>query len=194
MHTPLLETDRLILRQFTETDIRALYAIFSDADVNTFLPWFPLKSMEEAATFYEERYAKEYAQPTGYRYAVCLKSDNAPIGYVHVSTDTSHDLGYGLRKEFWHKGIITEASQAVIEQVKTDGVPYITATHDVNNPRSGSVMKALGMRYKYSYEELWQPKNVMVTFRLYQLNFDGNEERVYRAYWDQYTNHFVETF
>lgn len=74
MHTPLLETDRLILRQFTETDIRALYAIFSDADVNTFLPWFPLKSMEEAATFYEERYAKEYAQPTGYRYAVCLKA------------------------------------------------------------------------------------------------------------------------
>ncbi len=194
MHTPQLETDRLILRQFTETDIRALYAIFSDADVNTFLPWFPLKSMEEAATFYEERYAKEYAQPTGYRYAVCLKSDNAPIGYVHVAADDSHDLGYGLRKEFWHKGIVTEASQAVIEQVKTDGVPYITATHDVNNPRSGSVMKALGMRYMYSYEELWQPKNVVVTFRLYQLNFDGNEERVYRTYWDQYTNHFVETF
>ena len=40
-------------------------------------------------------------------------------------------------------------------------------------------MKQLGMRYQYSYEELWQPKNIPVTFRLYQLNLDGQEDRVY---------------
>ena len=50
---------------------------------------------------------------------------------------------------------------------------YITATHDVNNPRSGRVMQAIGMRYCYSYEELWQPKNFPVIFRMYQLNLDG---------------------
>lgn len=77
-------------------------------------------------------------------------------------------------------------------QVKRDGMPYITATHDVNNPRSGMVMQAIGMRYCYSYEELWQPKNFLVTFRMYQLNFDGNDRRVYRAYWDRYEKHFVE--
>ena len=57
-------------------------------------------------------------------------------------------------------------------QLKQTGIPYITATHDVNNPRSGKVMQALGMKYQYSYEELWQPKNFLVTFRMYQLNFD----------------------
>ena len=49
------------------------------------------------------------------------------------------------------------------------------------------------MRYQYSYEEMWQPKNFLVTFRMYQLNLDGNDGRVYRKYWDSYDNHFVET-
>lgn len=92
--------------------------------------------------------------------------------------DDNHDLGYGLRKEFWHKGIVTEASRAVVEQVKKDRFVYITATHDIKNPRSGNVMKSLGMSYKYSYEEQWQPKKFLVTFRMYQLNFDSNDEQV----------------
>ena len=39
----------------------------------------------------------------------------------------------------------------------------------MNNPRSGQVMRRLGMRCAYSYEELVRPKNQRVTFRLYQL-------------------------
>ena len=73
-----------------------------------------------------------------------------------------------------------------------DGVPYITATHDKNNPRSSGVMKQLGMKYQYSYEEQWQPKNIPVTFRMYQLNFDGENDRVYKKYWEQYPVHFIE--
>ena len=80
-----------------------------------------------------------------------------------------------------------------MEQVKKDGLPYITATHDINNPRSGGVMRQIGMKYCYSYEEQWQPKNFPVIFRLYQLNFDGHDERVYKKYWDTYENHFIET-
>lgn len=193
MNTPELETERLRLRKFTEQDISAIYAIFSDKEVNTYLPWYPLTSVAEAKTFYEENFVSVYAKPQGYAYAICLKSDGIPIGYIHVSTGESHDLGYGLRREFWHRGIAAEAARAVIHQVQEDGFPYVTATHDVNNPRSGHVMQAVGMRYQYSYEEMWQPKNFLVTFRMYQLNLDGNDGRVYRKYWDSYDNHFVET-
>lgn len=192
MNTPTLETERLILRKFTPGDMDAFLQIYSDEEVNTYLPWYPLRSMAEAEAFFAERYAPVYAAPDGYRYAVCLKADNVPIGYVNVCTEEHHDLGYGLRKAFWHRGIIREAAQAAVEQVRRDSMPFVTATHDVNNPRSGRVMQALGMRYCYSYEELWQPKNYPVIFRMYQLNLDGNAERVYRAYWDRYEHHFVE--
>ena len=150
MNTPTLETKRLILRKFTEKDLKAIYTIYSDKEVNTFLPWFPLETMEEAKIFYEKQFANQYAKQKAYNYAICLKEDDIPIGYVNLSMDDSFDFGYGLRKEFWHQGIITEACESIIEKLKSDGIPYITATHDVNNPRSGYVMKKLGMTYQYS--------------------------------------------
>ena len=193
MNTPTIETERLILRKFTENDLEAFYQIYSDEEVNLFLPWFPLKNREEAKLFYESRYGTKYREPDAYHYAVCLKKDNIPIGYVNVSMDDSFDFGYGLRKKFWHLGIVTEAGEAVIRRLRMDGIPYITATHDVNNPRSGAVMRRLGMKYQYSYEEQWQPKDFPVIFRMYQLNLDGNEERVYDRYWKASAVHFVET-
>ena len=191
-NTPTLETERLILRKFTENDLEALYQIYRDPDVNRFLPWFPLQSMDEARKFFEDRYASLYAEPQAYAYAICLKRGNRPIGHVKVDMAEPHDFGYGLRAEFWHQGIATEAGRAVTAQVKRDGLPYITATHDVNNPRSGGVMRQIGMKYQYSYEEQWQPKDLLVTFRLYQLNLDGNGSRVYQKYWNESAVHFVE--
>lgn len=194
MNTPTLETERLILRKFTKEDMDALFLILKDEEVNQFLPWYPLKSLEETRKFYEERYASQYAQPQGYAYAICLKNDNLPIGYINVDMEEHHDFGYGLRKEFWHRGITTEAGKAVVQQVKKDELPYITATHDRNNPRSGHVMQQLGMTYRYSYEEQWQPKNFPVIFRMYQLNFNGNDDFVYKKYWNMHPHHFIEKF
>ncbi len=188
MTAPILETRRLILRKFTEQDMEALFLILQDEEVNKFLPWYPVKSMEETISFYEEK----YAQPQAYAYAIELLEDNFPIGYIKVDMEEPHDFGYGLRKEFWQLGIVTEAAKAVIEQVKKDELPYITATHDRNNPRSGGVMQNVGMSYQYSYEEQWQPKNFLVTFRMYQLNLDGNEDRIYKKYWDTSVVHFIE--
>lgn len=189
MNRPTLETNRLVLREFTENDLQAIYEIFGDETVNRFLPWFPLKSLAEAKAFFEKRLGSKQGQ---YHYAVCFKEEKLPIGYVDVSAEDSHDLGYGLRKEFWHQGIITEACKAVIEQLKKDGVPYITATHDIHNPRSGEVMKRLQMQYQYSYEERWQPKDRLVIFRMYQRNLDGQKDRVYKKYWDNTSVHFIE--
>ena len=52
MNTPKIETERLILRKFTEGDIESLFQIYRDEEVNQFLPWFPLKSLDEARSFF----------------------------------------------------------------------------------------------------------------------------------------------
>ena len=165
MNTPQLETQRLILRRFTEAD-------------------------REALAFYKERYAPVYAKAQGYAYAICRKEDNVPIGYVNGETEGARDFGYGLRKEFWGQGIVTEASRAVLAQMKEDGVPFVTATHDRENPRSGRVMQKLGMAYRYSYRELWQPKNRWVTFRMYQMELNGPWPD-YPGYWNRWPCHWV---
>lgn len=193
MNTPQIETESLILRKFTTDDLESIFQIFSDKEVNRFLPWFPLNTFDDTQKFYEEHFERKYGQEHAYSYAVCLRGADDPMGYVNVDTDDSRDFGYGLRREFWHRGIMTQACKAVIEQLRRDGIPYITATHDINNPRSGEVMKRLGMKYRYSYEERWQPKDILVTFRMYQLNLDGQNDRVYQKYWNLYDKHFIET-
>ena len=177
-----IETDRLILRRFEENDMEAVYLLFSDKEVNTFLPWYPVKDLNETMDFFDKQ-----LQCKKYCLAICLKNDDYPIGYVHTEEDDSHDFGYALRKEYWHQGIVSEASHAFIESLKEKGIPYITATHDRN------VMKRIGMKYCYSYKEQWQPKNFPVIFRMYQLNFDGQKNRVYQKYWNLYDEHFIET-
>lgn len=56
VNTPTLETERLILRKFTEEDMNALFLILKDEEANQFLPWYPVKNLEETRRFYEERY------------------------------------------------------------------------------------------------------------------------------------------
>lgn len=187
-----IETKRLILRPFVKNDVTALFRIMSDAAVNRFLPLFPLKTVEEAENYLQEKYLSRYEAGVDFYYALCFKADNVPVGYIKVSEDDSHDLGYGLRREYWNKGIMTEACRAVLEAVEKAGLPYVTATHDVNNPVSGEVMRKAGLIYRYSYEELWQPKNIPVIFRLYQINFHGRDGRVYKKYWDNASVRFVE--
>ena len=96
MNTPTLETQRLLLRKFTAADLDALYEIFRDEEVNTFLPWFPLKSLDDARDFYEARNARAYRLPCAYRYAICPKAENIPIGY---STSRQPFYNPSIRKE-----------------------------------------------------------------------------------------------
>ncbi|MEI0490060.1 GNAT family N-acetyltransferase [Brachyspira pulli] len=189
----MLNTQRLIIRKFNIDDTEALFSILSDEEVNKYLPWFPFKSLEDTKNHLVNFYLKTNDNNNFYRYAVCLKENNIPIGYIHFENNNdNNDFGYGLKKEYWNKGIITEAAKTVIEELKRNNVKYITATHDRNNIASGEVMKKIGMTYKYSYEELWQPKNFLVVFRMYQLNLDDNKERVYKGYLEKYSNHFIE--
>ncbi|MEI0567898.1 GNAT family N-acetyltransferase [Brachyspira pulli] len=189
----MLNTQRLIIRKFNIDDTEALFSILSDEEVNKHLPWFPFKSLEDTKNHLVNFYLKTNDNNNFYRYAVCLKENNIPIGYIHFENNNdNNDFGYGLKKEYWNKGIITEAAKTVIEELKRNNVKYITATHDRNNIASGEVMKKIGMTYKYSYEELWQPKNFLVVFRMYQLNLDDNKDRVYKGYLEKYSNHFIE--
>ena len=140
----MIETDRLRLRKFEEKDLSSILKIYGNPQINRFLPWFPLKNMEEAKAFLEKEKTKKLS------FAICLKEDDIPIGYIKVSEDDSHDLGYGLLPEYQKKGIMTEAGKALIQYLQSLFIPFITATHDKNNPKSGNVMKRLNMKYLYS--------------------------------------------
>lgn len=87
-NTPKIKTDRLILRKFTEKDAAAIFEILGDKEANTFLPWLPVESLEEAKVFLQKSFLSYYDMPSIYRYAVCLEEDNKPLllhRYVTIS-------------------------------------------------------------------------------------------------------------
>lgn len=150
-----------------------------------------LKIFRGGKRFFERKFKAVYDSVAGYHYAICLKENNIPIGYVKADIDEPYDFGYGIKKEYWGQNIVVEAGKTLLAKLKENGFPYVTATHDIHNSRSGSVLKKLGFTYKYTYQELWQPKNFLVNFRLFQLNF-GQNDHVYKGYWDQYAIRYIE--
>ena len=88
---------------------------------------------------------------------------------------------------------MTEAARAVAEQARRDGgLPFLTATHDVLNPRSGGVMQNIGMTYRYTYRERVEPKKEWVAFRFYQLNLTEPADYVWKGYWESHPIHWIE--
>lgn len=195
-NTPTLVTKRLVLRKYTAEDADSMFSLYHDKEVNTFLPWFVHKSKEETEEYLKTVILPEYKKPLAYCYAITEKPKNIVIGLVAVHNIEEAagcaELGYALKKEFWNRGIVTEACEAVVSQLKKNGFTFLIATHDVKNPASGEVMKKLGLKYCYTFSEHCQPKDITVIFRLYQLNFDGDPNRVYKAFWEKSPNRFIE--
>lgn len=185
MKTTVLHTQRLLLRPFTPEDAGAVYRLLKEEETIRFLPMFALQNVEQAQAWIEA-----HVRGPGMCFAVC--ADGAPAGYVTLSPGPAWDLGYALAPKLRGRGFATEAAGAVAEEARRQGVPYLTATHDVNNLPSGAVMRRIGMMYRYSYIEQWQPKNVPVTFRMYQLNFALPSDWTYSGYWKQHPCHFLE--
>ncbi|MCS0673521.1 GNAT family N-acetyltransferase [Cytobacillus firmus] len=176
LNTPTINTERLILRKFTDSDLNDMYEIYSDEEVNKFLPWFPFQSIAETKEYLDSKIYKKYKQEIAYFHAIEEKAGHKVIGYIGVSgikeEEGSAELGYGILKGYWGKGIATEASKAILQRLKQDGFKFIIATHDVNNVGSGKVLEKSGMTYQYSYNEQWQPKNIPVTFKLYRIDLN----------------------
>ena len=64
-NTPTLETERLRLRRFRPDDLDALLAIYGDEEANVFLPWYPVRSKEEARPSSRSATPASTASPAG---------------------------------------------------------------------------------------------------------------------------------
>jgi RimJ/RimL family protein N-acetyltransferase len=115
---PIIETQRLILREMTESDAEHLLALSQSPNVMRYiLDEPPLTSREEALAALRERVFPQYAQGLG-RWACVEKSSGDYIGWCgikHMPDDGEYDLGYRFFEEHWGKGYATEAASATCD-------------------------------------------------------------------------------
>ncbi|MBR5836418.1 MAG: GNAT family N-acetyltransferase [Bacteroidales bacterium] len=151
--TQTIETSRLILRRAVRDDAEPMFRNWaSDSEVTKYLTW-PTYEKVETAHQILDLWASEYEKPNYYQWMIVLKELGEPIGSISVVRQNDRveeaEIGYCIGSHWWHKGIMTEALNAVIEYLFIEvGMNRVAARHDPNNPHSGGVMRKCGMKYE----------------------------------------------
>lgn len=117
----LLQTARLTVRPFRETDVDALFPILSDPAVMQFIE--PPFTQEQTADFL--RQAGLCDPPLVY--AVIRKADNVLLGHLiwHPYDGDSYELGWVLGRDFWGQGYGDELTAAAITLARKRDIPTL---------------------------------------------------------------------
>lgn len=151
----ILETARLILRTWKESDLDAMATIDQDPKVCQYLSAVGTRAGTEAGI---ERIKKCYEEHGFCLYAVELKSTHEMIGFVGLSIPSfeAHftpaiEIGWRLSSHHWGKGYATEAAWAVLHYAFLElNLNEIVSFTAVNNQVSRRVMEKIGMRRDFS--------------------------------------------
>lgn len=152
--TIALETNRLILRQFQDTDDTTMFNNWcNDPDVTKYLMWKTHDSIEETRRVLNDIWISQYDKLDFYQWAMIVKQTHEPIGSIGVvkhddSTKMVH-IGYCIGKRWWNNGYTSEALIRLVKFFFEDvGINRIESRHDPRNPNSGKVMLKAGLRYE----------------------------------------------
>lgn len=121
MNTPVLETDRLLLRPFCKEDARDVFECWeSDPDFARYMFWISHNDIEKT----KEWIAFEMGQiPSDkwFRWAVVVKAKGELAGTGLLYFETEYDMfevGYNYGKKYWGRGYATEAMGRVVQYAK----------------------------------------------------------------------------
>lgn len=146
-----IETDRLILRPWRESDLEDLYTYASVPGVGEMAGWNHHKSREESQKILDMFIRGKKTL------ALELKENGNVIGSIgleELRPDPvegqiyGREIGYVLSKDYWGRGLMPEAVNAVIRYCfAVLNYDYLTCGHFVRNHQSRRVVEKSGFRY-----------------------------------------------
>lgn len=148
MNTPVLETERLILRPVTLADAGEAFANWTgDPEVARYMAYSTHKSIKDTEEWLR---GVEDTQglPTSFDWGFERKSDGRLIGsggiYYKESSDM-FEVGYNIMKKCWHQGYTTEAVREMVRFALEElGQTRLACNHVVENVNSGKVLMKVG--------------------------------------------------
>jgi ribosomal-protein-alanine N-acetyltransferase len=114
---PVLETERLILRDIVYEDAQDIFDCFSNDDVTRYYGQDNLTSVEQAQQFVAF-FSRNYSEKRGIRWGIERKGQSGLIGTIGFNAWSSKhrraEIGYELHPQYWRKGYAKEAASKVI--------------------------------------------------------------------------------
>lgn len=146
----IFQTDRLILRRFTEADAGLLLSLNSDPEVLRYLHEPLLEDEEHSLTILRTVIFPQYENNLG-RWAVHTKEGNEFIGWCGLKyrADLNEiDLGYRFKKSSWGNGYATEAAEHTLHYGLNElKLKVITGRAHIENIASQKVLEKIGMKF-----------------------------------------------
>lgn len=152
MNTPVLETERLLLRPFRQEDTEAVFEGWeSDPEVSRYMLWTchnDIEKTREWITFELGHIEKQ----DWYRFAVTLKDTERLIGtgliYYEYEVE-GWEVAYNLSRQYWGHGYATEAMERIIEFAHDSlGITEVVGRYAAENSASSNVLNKLGFKYE----------------------------------------------
>jgi len=147
----ILETPRLLLKEFCEEDAKYLFELNSDPDVTRYTGDVSYNSIDEVYQFI--RNYDQYEKYKQGRLNMFDKQTGEYIGWCglkYTQDNDYSDLGYRLLKKHWGKGYATEAAIACIDYgFKVINLNKILGTAMKENKASIRVFEKLGLKYSH---------------------------------------------
>jgi RimJ/RimL family protein N-acetyltransferase len=150
MNQPTLETKRLILRPFLQSDAKDVQRLAGNKSVSQYTLNIPFPYEDGMAEKWISSQENRWDKREEASFAIVEKTRNRLLGSVGLVKikDKVAEMGYWIGEPYWNQGYCTEAARQLIEYAFTSlDLDSITAEHLSDNPASGSVMKKLGMRH-----------------------------------------------
>ena len=148
MLSPKMETDRLILRRYEESDVDAFYEILHDERLHKYIV-FPDFTVEQELD-YIKGCIRDAETDKYEKWAIVLKESNETIGNISVNTIfKKHNycaVGYVIRYDYWGKGYAPEALKAVSNYLLDSGYYLVECTCNELNSQSFKVMEKAGFK------------------------------------------------
>jgi RimJ/RimL family protein N-acetyltransferase len=157
----ILETDRLILREFQLSDAEAFFAMDSNPKVHQYLWNKPVQKIEETIEIIDS-VRKQYIDNGIGRFAMISKETNEYIGWAGLKYNTEevnkkvnfYDIGYRLDEKFWKKGYASEATFAWLKYAfETMNIKTMEAAAHTENAASNRILQKIGMKMTEQYLE-----------------------------------------
>jgi ribosomal-protein-alanine N-acetyltransferase len=147
----ILTTERLSMRPFSESDLDWLVGHRSSEDVSKFLGGLELQT--PAFVLKRLRFYMDCFERLGFSMCLTtLKETGEPIGVTGIQPlekTGNIEVGYSFEREFWGKGLATEAAAAWMEfGFEVGGLERIVAVAEPENRGSTKVMEKLGMTFE----------------------------------------------
>ena len=152
MKTPVLETERLILRPLTIDDAEVIFASWAtDPAVAHFMRWNLHESIEVTKEWLTAEEEAVMSDDT-YNWGFVIRDSMKLIGCGGLIFSREHqmfEIGYNLNQNDWGMGFAAEASRRIVDYAKEElSIRHLFATHAVDNIDSGRVLEKLGFQYQ----------------------------------------------